>query len=110
MLGIALYAYSTSGSPWWLFAVLLLAPDISMVGYIRGPVLGSITYNIGHSLVGPVALVAWNWAGGPDLAFAVGAIWLAHVGMDRALGYGLKHEDDFRHTHLGWIGPAGRPS
>jgi hypothetical protein len=31
-------------------------------------------------------------------------ILFAHISMDRALGYGLKYEDSFHHTHLGIIG------
>ena len=89
---------------WWWFAILLLAPDVSMVGYMIDTKVGAAIYNLGHSLVGPGLLLGWAWLDGPNLALAIGSVWLAHVGMDRLFGYGLKYEDAFKHTHLGWIG------
>ncbi|HEX7225051.1 MAG TPA: DUF4260 family protein [Candidatus Limnocylindria bacterium] len=91
------------GSPWFLLP-LLLVPDLSMVGYLAGPRLGAITYNAVHNLViGLLALAAGWFAPIAPLAL-LGAILVAHVGMDRALGYGLKLPTDFRDTHLGRIG------
>lgn len=107
-LGTAAFAFDHTGWAWWVFFALLLAPDLSMVGYLAGPRLGAIGYNLGHSLVGPAALIACWFAGAPSGTLAWGAIWLAHVGMDRALGYGLKLKDGFEHTHLGMIGKAKR--
>ena len=100
--GVLLYL-QLNGSALWLLP-LLLAPDISMLGYLGGPALGAATYNLAHNLVTALALVAIGWfAAVPALALA-GAILLAHVGMDRSLGYGLKLPTDFRDTHLGRIG------
>jgi hypothetical protein len=83
---------------------LLLAPDVSMLGYLGGTRLGAITYNAAHNLVLALGLlgIGW-WLPAAPLALA-GAIVLAHVGMDRTLGYGLKLPTDFRDTHLGRIG------
>jgi hypothetical protein len=36
-------------------------------------------------------------------ALRLALVWFAHIGMDRALGYGLKYDDAFTHTHLGII-------
>lgn len=92
-----------SGNALWLLP-LLLVPDISMVGYLGGPRLGAITYNLAHNLVTALALLATGWfAAIAPLALA-GAILVAHVGMDRSLGYGLKLPTDFKDTHLGRIG------
>jgi hypothetical protein len=92
-----------NGHPLWLLP-LLLAPDVSMVGYLGGPRIGAITYNLVHNLVLALALLAIGWfAAIAPLALA-GAIALAHVGMDRSLGYGLKLPSDFKDTHLGRIG------
>jgi hypothetical protein len=107
LLVAAVLAFDAAGWSWWWFAALLLAADVSLVGYLAGPKVGAAVDNSGHSLIGPAALLAWSFAGGPAAALAWGAIWLAHIGMDRALGYGLKHADGFHHTHLGLI---GRPS
>ena len=92
-----------NGHPLWLLP-LLLAPDLSMVGYLGGPRLGAITYNLVHNLVTALIVLAIGWfAPIAPLALA-GAILVAHVGMDRSLGYGLKLPTDFRDTHLGRIG------
>ena len=100
--GVLIYL-QLGGNALWLLP-LLLAPDISMIGYVGGPRLGAITYNLAHNLVSALALVAVGWfAAIAPLALA-GAILLAHLGMDRTLGYGLKLPTDFRDTHLGRIG------
>jgi hypothetical protein len=100
--GVLLYL-QLSGNALWLLP-LLLAPDVSMIGYLGGPRLGAITYNLVHNLATALALLAIGWyAAIAPLALA-GAIFVAHVGMDRTLGYGLKLPTDFRDTHLGRIG------
>jgi hypothetical protein len=95
LLALAIYGYSQSEWSWWWFAVLFLVPDLSMIGYMANPVVGSMTYNLG-----------WYLLGGPLGALAIGSIWLAHIGLDRLLGYGLKFRDAFGSTHLGEIGRA----
>lgn len=105
LLGAAIWMFADTGETWWLFGLLLLAPDVSMLGYLRGPGLGAVTYNLGHILLGPAVLLAWGLLADSTLLVALGAVWLAHVGMDRAAGYGLKYPDAFHHTHLGMIGP-----
>lgn len=79
-----------------------------MVGYLSGPRLGAAIYNIGHTMIWPLALLTAGIGGERRSFVAAGAIWLAHIGMDRALGYGLKHSDSFQHTHLGIIGRQRR--
>lgn len=92
-----------NGHPLWLLP-LLLAPDLSMIGYVRGPRLGAVTYNLVHNLATALLALAIGWfAAIAPLAIA-GAVLVAHVGMDRSLGYGLKLPTDFRDTHLGRIG------
>lgn len=101
---VALIAYHLSGASWWLFAALILVPDISFAAYLAGPVTGAYGYNALHSWIGPaLLLVAASLAGWP-LGISVGLIWVAHIGSDRALGYGLKYTTGFRDTHLGRIG------
>ena len=107
--GIALFvagilAYlQLNGHPLWLLP-LLLAPDISMIGYLRGPRLGAITYNLVHNLATALVVLAIGWFVPIAPLALAGAILVAHVGMDRTLGYGLKLPTDFRDTHLGRIG------
>lgn len=104
LLVTAVLAFADTGASWWWFAGLLLVPDVSMIGYVSSPSLGAITYNIGHTLVGPALLFGWYWLGGTVAVLVVACIWLAHIGMDRLFGYGLKYPDAFTHTHLGTIG------
>jgi Domain of unknown function (DUF4260) len=100
--GVAAYL-AMGGHPLWLLP-LLLVPDLSMVGYLVGPVAGAVTYNLAHNLVLGLVLLGIGWfAALAPLALA-GAVLLAHVGMDRALGYGLKLPTGFADTHLGRIG------
>ena len=102
LAGIAVYL--ALGGSGLLLVPLLLAFDLSMAGYLAGPRLGSITYNAAHNLV--IALLALGIGWWASLAWLqlLGALWLAHVAFDRALGYGLKLPTDFRDTHLGRIG------
>ena len=87
---------------WALFAMLFLAPDLSFAGYLAGPRAGAVAYNMLHSHAGPLLLgIVLQWTG---QSLAIPLIWVAHVGFDRALGYGLKYPTGFSHTHLGRIG------
>ena len=104
LAALAIGLYWHGGTSWWLFAALILVPDISMVGYLGGPKIGARVYNAAHSWIGPVCLGAAGWLAQQPLAIPVALIWVAHIGIDRALGYGLKHESGFADTHLGRIG------
>jgi hypothetical protein len=104
LLVAAVVGFAEADYSWWWFAALLLVPDVSMAGYLAGPSLGAITYNIGHTLIGPGLLFGWYWLGGPAIVLALAWVWMAHIGMDRLFGYGLKYSDAFTHTHLGTIG------
>lgn len=100
----AVVAYSKFGAGWSTFALFFLAPDISFLGYLAGPKLGAISYNVAHSYIGAVAcVVAGLVLPAPVLLYA-GMIWCAHIGFDRAFGYGLKSSEGFSFTHLGRIG------
>ena len=100
--GLVLYL-QLGGDPIWLLP-LLLVPDVSMVGYLAGPRAGAVTYNLVHNLLGALVALAIGWFAGVAPVALAGAVLVAHVGMDRALGYGLKLATDFRNTHLGRIG------
>jgi len=91
---------------WWLYPALVLVPDVSMVGYLRDLKVGAFIYNVGHSYLAPAALTFTGWRTQSGLTLALGLIWLGHVGLDRALGYGLKYDEGFACTHLGRIGPV----
>jgi hypothetical protein len=108
LLAAALGVYAKLGASWKLFAILFLAPDIAMAFYVFGPRIGSYGYNTTHSTLGPLATLAAGYALHIPLVMTVGLIWAAHVGFDRALGYGLKYATAFGDTHLGRIGRAAR--
>lgn len=95
---IALYAHQ-SGSA-LMFIVLLLAPDLGGVGYLVNARIGSYTYNAVHFTALPIALFILATVGGWPLGVQLALIWFAHIGMDRALGYGLKYPTEFKPTHL----------
>jgi AcrR family transcriptional regulator len=99
----ALIIYNTLDYSWLTFALFILAPDLTAVGYLINTRIGSITYNLGHIYAVPItiAIIAlWlNW----PLGIQIALIWAAHIGMDRLVGYGLKYPDNFKHTHLNQI-------
>lgn len=95
---VALYFHEGHG--WVLLLVLALAPDVALVGYLAGPVVGAVAYDVAHTEVLPLALGVVGVLAGSDLAPQLALIWLAHIGADRALGYGLKYRSDFKDTHL----------
>jgi hypothetical protein len=92
------------GGNWWLFAALILVPDLSMAGYLAGPRIGAWAYNAVHSWLAAVALWLVALLLGSQLFIQLALILAAHIAIDRALGYGLKRESGFRDTHLGRIG------
>ena len=100
--GVVLFL-QLNGNALWLLP-LLLAPDLSMVGYLGGPRLGAVTYNLVHNLVTALVLLGVGWFVPVAPLALAGAVLLAHVGMDRSLGYGLKLPTGFKDTHLGRIG------
>jgi len=102
----AVTTYWFLGGNWWLFAVLLLAPDLSFFGLYAGETAGAKIYNLAHTYAVPALLGAIGWFGGVFWLTEVALIWVAHIGLDRTLGYGLKYPGVAHHTHLGLIGPA----
>ncbi len=107
--GVVLFAgmtllYGLWEGSWWVYAILFLAPDLSFIAYLAGPKAGAIVYNAAHSYLLPVALMTTGFAMASPLVLSLAMIWLAHIGIDRALGYGLKYEAGFAFTHLGRIG------
>ena len=106
VLAAAATAYHAFHLPWLWFAVLFLAPDLSMIGYTAGARTGALAYNLAHTYALALLPVAAGLLGGGRTALGLGLIWCAHIGFDRALGYGLKLPEGFGQTHLGPIGRA----
>jgi Domain of unknown function (DUF4260) len=104
LLAASITVYAITAPNWVLFVILLLAPDLAMVGYLRGSRIGAIAYNIAHLKILPLALGVIGLLTSNTLEIQLTLIWFAHIGMDRAAGYGLKLETGFSDTTLGKIG------
>jgi hypothetical protein len=103
VFGTAIAIYAHMGFPLSTFLVLFLAPDFAFVAWAVSPRVGALVYNATHSLIGPGLLAAVGVLPGHPHAFKLALIWVAHIGFDRALGYGLKYGTRFRDTHLGRV-------
>ncbi len=104
MLGISIYALYLLKVEWWFYLLLLLGPDVSLLGYVAGNTTGAITYNLFHhkavaTILFIIGLINQTW-----IFQVIGIILFGHSSMDRMLSYGLKYFVGFKHTHLGEIG------
>jgi hypothetical protein len=98
--GGALALYFHFGYGWVLLVVLVLAPDLAMLGYLAGPRIGAFAYDLAHTEVWPIALAVAGVLAGRRVPIEVALVWLVHIGVDRLLGYGLKYPTAFKDTHL----------
>ncbi|MBP0112347.1 MULTISPECIES: DUF4260 domain-containing protein [Bradyrhizobium] len=111
--GLTLFAgmtllYAAWGGSWMLYLLLFLAPDLCFLAYLSDARFGAIVYNAAHSYMAPVTLMTLGFGLASPLTLSIALIWLAHIGIDRALGYGLKYSAGFGFTHLGRIGRQDR--
>ena len=109
LLAASLLGFHAFGNvSWWMFALLFLVPDLSFLAYLFGPRAGAAVYNTCHSTILPLLLGIAGYVLDDfilrDILWACSLIWLAHIGFDRLLGYGLKSASGFIDTHLGKIG------
>ena len=100
VLLVAVMLYADYTYTWWIFALLLLAPDLSMLGYALGNHWGSVVYNLVHTYTLPLLLASISLVTGLPFGVQLALIWLAHIGMDRTVGYGLKYPASFKDSHL----------
>ena len=104
----AVAAYAHLGGSWAMFAALFLVPDVSMLGYLVNPRVGAAAYNTAHTYLLGATLAGAGLVLGSHGLLLLAAISCAHVGFDRALGYGLKYATTFGDTHLLVKRPAGQ--
>jgi hypothetical protein len=105
LLAIAAFImYAHLHLSWLLFSILFLTPDLSMLGYLVGPRIGSATYNFAHTYTIPLLLLGMAYYRGISALTAIALIWISHIAIDRLLGYGLKYPTHFKDTHLQHIG------
>jgi hypothetical protein len=92
--------YRQTHGSWLWFGLLFLVPDFSMLGYLANKKAGAACYNLGHTYATPLVLLLVLWLSGQPSSFWIALIWLAHIGFDRMIGYGLKYETAFKDTHF----------
>jgi hypothetical protein len=100
LLLLTLFAYHHLHTSWLLFVILFLAPDLLMLGYLINPFIGAATYNLAHTLTLPFVLLLTGYIEYWSLTTAIAIIWIAHIALDRLLGYGLKYPTFFKDTHF----------
>jgi Domain of unknown function (DUF4260) len=100
----ALMAYEFMGFPWGFFILVFFIPDLAFFAYFHSPKLGAIIYNIMHAYILPLLLFAYGFFVSSSIANQLAIVWIAHIGFDRALGFGLKYARGFRYTHFGKLG------
>ena len=106
MFACSLLLYRFIGARWAVFLVLFLWPDMFMVGYLVSAKLGARLYNLVHADALPLVLAAVSLGFRQSGLLIFALIWLAHIGADRALGYGLKYPTFFKDTHLQRVGES----
>nr|WP_315153975.1 DUF4260 domain-containing protein [uncultured Flavobacterium sp.] len=89
---------------WWIYIACFLLPDLSMVGYLINSKIGALFYNIFHHKLIAVFIYFIGIYFNISLLVLAGIILFGHSAFDRFFGFGLKFNDDFKNTHLGWIG------
>ncbi len=104
MFIVAAFLFHHLGNSWWIFALLILTPDISMFAYLVNSKVGAMAYNLFHHKGIALMVCAIGYYMTNDIVLSIGLILLAHSSFDRVMGYGLKYSDSFQHTHLGMIG------
>jgi hypothetical protein len=104
LAGLLLFWQADSGMAWWLALIAFFAPDLSFAGYAAGNRVGAAIYNLVHLYAFGLGLFAIGVVLAMPAVASLGALWLAHTGFDRMLGYGLKSAEGFGVTHLGLVG------
>lgn len=100
VLLLSIYFYFSLGYSWLWFLILLLAPDLAMLGYVKDNKFGAILYNLFHTYFIPIGICIYGMVMQSDVLLMLSLIWIAHIGMDRTVGYGLKYPTDFKDNHL----------
>jgi hypothetical protein len=101
---LGIYLFSLLNFEWWWFPVLILVPDLSMIGYLFGNKSGAFLYNIFHHKGIAILLYILGCYSKLEILQLTGIILFSHSAMDRIFGYGLKYDKGFKYTHLGEIG------
>lgn len=101
---LAILIFANLDYAWWVFPACILLPDLSMLGYLVNPKIGALLYNFFHHKLTAILIFALGTSLNIPILILTGIILFGHSAMDRIFGFGLKYNDDFKHTHLGKIG------
>jgi hypothetical protein len=101
---LGIFIFSRLDFAWWYFPLLLLTPDMGMLGYLVSPKIGAWLYNLFHHKALAILVLVFGFTQNSQVIMLAGTILFSHAAFDRTMGYGLKHEDSFANTHLGKIG------
>jgi hypothetical protein len=110
VLAVTLLFYRELGQSWWVFVLLFLVPDLSLLGYLVGKPVGAVVYNVVHTYVLPAGLFGLGFVAERGFVMALALIWAAHIGFDRLVGFGLKYPLVFKPTHLQQVRVAPQPT
>ncbi len=100
VLALGTFLYFSNGYNWVIFLLLLMLPDVFMIGYAFSKKTGAYLYNFSHTFITPLLVLLLGMAFSVDFLMMIGFIWMVHIGMDRMMGYGLKYVTDFKDTHI----------
>jgi hypothetical protein len=104
MFVLSIYALALFHANWWVYLLILIAPDISFIGYAAGNKIGAFCYNLFHHKGVAIAIFLTGFILRDQWLQVIGIVVFGHSSMDRMLGYGLKLNEGFKYTHLGMIG------
>ena len=101
--GLAIAVVITRHDSWWPLVVFAIAPDITfLLGAASGLQRGQLApravpfYNAAHRFWAPAALTLLALVAGSGAWAAAGLAWIAHIGFDRSLGFGLRTPEGFQ--------------
>ena len=103
MFGLGIFAFNQLDFLWWWFLVLILTPDIGMVGYLVNSKIGALSYNIFHHKGLAILIYVAGIYSANEVVQLVGITLFSHSALDRVFGYGLKYGSSFNDTHLGLL-------
>lgn len=101
---LSIFLFHQTDYAWWIFPACILLPDVSMLTYAFSTKIGAWCYNLFHHKLIALAILLLGYYLKIELMVLTGIVLFGHAAMDRIFGYGLKFSDNFKHTHLGWIG------
>ena len=108
IIGVVCLSIQPLQFSWWIWPLLFLSPDISMLGYLINPKIGGVICNLFHHKLVSLLIFLAGYFIHNDITEFIGILLFAHSSFDRVMGYGLKYSDSFNYTHLGMIGKAAK--